>query len=129
MRALLIAALLAATPAFGCGACVEDKIAACYDHAIVTSAKARGHAVAFFAIHGELPRSAALHAALRRELEATRGVDPGTARVSLENAALSFSYGGRRASLAAIQRSVARRMASRGLEIELLRVMDGRAGA
>ena len=54
MRSLVAALLLAAAPAFGCGVCVEDKIASCYDHAVVTSAKARGHAVAFFAIHGEL---------------------------------------------------------------------------
>jgi hypothetical protein len=123
MKALGLALWLAAAPVFACGFCVEDKIAACYDHAVVTSAKARGHAVAFFAIHGDLPRNKELHAALKRELEQTRGVEPGTARVSLENSALSFAYAGGKSRLGSIQRSVGRRMAQRGYELQLLRVM------
>ena len=50
--AILLVAL--AFEAGACGICIDDKIASCYDHAVVTGAKAKGHAVAFFAIKGEI---------------------------------------------------------------------------
>jgi hypothetical protein len=59
-RALIFAALLAAAPVVNaCGVCVEDKIAAVYDHAVVTrTLEARG-VVVFFAIEGAIPPGAA----------------------------------------------------------------------
>jgi hypothetical protein len=50
--AVLLVAL--AFDANACGICIDDKIASCYDHAVVTDAKTKGHAVAFFALKGEI---------------------------------------------------------------------------
>ena len=48
LRAAILSALLAAAgSAYACGVCVEDKMAAAYDHAIVTKALAQKHHVAF----------------------------------------------------------------------------------
>jgi hypothetical protein len=57
MRALLLAGLLAAAPLAGaCGYCVEDKMAAAYDHAVVSRALAQQHHIAFFHVDGSSPR-------------------------------------------------------------------------
>ena len=40
------------TLAHACGACIEDKVAATYDHSIVTQAAARGQPMVFGAIDG-----------------------------------------------------------------------------
>src|SRR3982750_1452609 len=58
MRAAVFSLLLAAGPAAACGYCVEDKIAATYDHAVVTQAFARKHQVAFFHVDGTASRRA-----------------------------------------------------------------------
>ena len=93
MRRLALALMAAAAlDAAACGGCVDDKIASCYDHAVVSAAQQRGHAVAFFAIEGDVVRSAQTRRAVLRAIEATPGVRRGSARVSLENAALSFAY-------------------------------------
>ncbi len=99
MRTLLLVAALLAPPALACGVCVEDKVASCYDHAVVTRAQSRGQEVAFFAVQGApLPEAKKLvHA-----IDASPGVERGTARVSVENGALSFAYDPRRANALAI---------------------------
>ena len=45
-------ALVAATPAIGCGHCVEDKVAAVYDHGLIMKALGEHHQVVFFGIEG-----------------------------------------------------------------------------
>ena len=65
MRAIVLAALLALSrQALACGYCVEDKMAAVYDHATVTRALAQKHQVAYFHIDGELPPGPATKRAL-----------------------------------------------------------------
>ena len=130
MRAALAAtALLAAAQtwnAFACGVCVEDRVAAVYDHAIVVRALERRHEVAFLAIEETLPA----RAELRRSIEAAQGVDRGTARVSLESASLSFAYDPRRAGFGAVLASVEKKLAPRNLKLSMLRVIgEGAAGA
>ena len=120
--ALLLALKLQA--ALACGHCVEDKIAAVYDHAVVKRALASGHQVAFFHIDGALaPGNAA-----RRELEASAasaaGVDSGGVRISLESASLAVSFDPRRASLARVQWSLEKKLAAKKLSLFLMRVMD-----
>ncbi len=102
MRILLLvgAFLLAAGEAVACGVCLEDRVASCYDHAVVTSALDRGHYVAFFAIQGAVVRDSQTARAVVRAIESARGVRSGTARVSLENAALSFAFDPARTNLA-----------------------------
>jgi hypothetical protein len=124
MRLLAVALLGAfAFPALACGICIDDKVASCYDHAVVAQAKARGHEVAFFAIDGPLVRSADNRALMVKAIEGQRGVLPGTARVSLENAALSFAYDPARASHAAIAGAVEKRLPGSALSLRFLRAM------
>ena len=120
------AMLLAAGEAAACGVCLEDRVASCYDHAIVTGALDRGHYVAFFAIQGPVVRDADTARAVIRAIESTSGVRNGTARVSLENAALSFAFDPARTSVARAQEEIARRLTTRKIALALLTVLDGR---
>lgn len=124
-RVLLLLALLAGAPfARACGYCVEDKMAAVYEHAIVVRALERKHQVAFLAIDGASSPRAELRRAIESEIDAIRGVDRGTARVSLESASISFAYapGGRGAG--SVLRRVEKALAARGLSMSILRVID-----
>lgn len=123
MRSMLAALLLAASPVWACGICIDDKIASCYDHAVVTQAKAKGHAVAFFALQGEIVRSAGTRRGIAAAIEALPGVQRGSARVSLENGALSFVFDPARTSLEAAQRELARRLGAKGLGVSPLRTL------
>ena len=129
MRALLAVALLGVSfQAAACGVCVEDKIASCYDHAVVTRAGSQGDGVAFFAIAGPIVTNAETRALVLKAVEAAPGVRRGTARVSLENAALSFAYDSRRKGGAvAIADAVEKRIAPAGLHLGLLKVMQAQA--
>jgi hypothetical protein len=106
-----------------CGVCIDDKVASCYDHAVVAQAKARGHEVAYFAIDGSLPVNAETRAAVLHAVQRARGVLPGTARVSLENAALSFAYDPKRVGQALIVSEIDRKLYGRGLSLRFLRAM------
>ena len=101
--------------AAACGHCVEDKVAAVYDYATVTKAKAGHHAMAFFAIEGRLVPDESLRQAIGNMARATDGVDKESVRVSLDLAALSFSFDPRRTSLGTVQKSIARKMAFKKL--------------
>jgi hypothetical protein len=125
VRLLLSTVLLAAAPlANACGVCIDDKIASCYDHAVVSAAYKRGHAVAFFAIEGDIVRSDETRKAVSNAIAKARGVRPGTARISLENAALSFAYDPAERSAHDVGRAVGHAIADRKLRLKLLRVMQ-----
>ena len=98
MRALIGAALLAvAGTALACGYCVEDKIAATYDHKVVTKALARRHRVVFLHVDA----GTASRQALERAAYAA-GADKGSVRVSADLLTLSFAFDPARAPLGAI---------------------------
>lgn len=127
MRAALIAGLalaVYAAAANACGICIEDKIAAVYDHAVVTRALGRKHQVVFFAIDGPLVAGKASHQMIERAAEATFGVDPSTTRVSVELASLCVSFDPNRTSFATLQHALGRKLAPRGITLLPLRVMD-----
>ena len=111
-------------PAYACGYCVEDKIAAVYDHAIVTGAATQSHQVAFFAIDGPVPPDAAARSAIQRAIAGSRGMDAGSTRVSLDSGSLSFAFDPRRIKLAFVQRELERRLSAYRLSLMPLRVMD-----
>lgn len=69
-----------------CGACVEDNVAATYDHAVVMRAAARKEVMVWCGVSGplDLPRLKDLASHLR-------GVEPRSVRVSADPAALSFA--------------------------------------
>lgn len=107
-----------------CGYCIEDKIAAVYDHAVVTRAVAQKHQVAFFLIEGSIPQGDST----RRALEAISGsipwVDKGTARVSVESSSLSVAFDPAHSSFATLEHALSRKLAVKGLSIAVLRIMD-----
>jgi hypothetical protein len=124
MRALLfVPAILLSPNGFACGVCVEDKMAAVYDHATVSGAIARNHHVAFFHIDGALAPGLATKRALEELANAATGVDRGSARASPESAALSVAFDPRRVPVVALQTALERRLAPRKNSLTLLKVL------
>jgi hypothetical protein len=121
---VLAAALLSSASALACGYCVEDKMAAAYDHAVVTRALGQKHHVAFFHVEGRLVQGAATKRALEALAESSGGADKGSARASVEMATLSVAFDPQRASVVALQKDLERRLAARKLSLMLLQVMD-----
>ena len=118
LAAAAFAALLAgADPAGACGVCVEDRVAAVYDHAVVEGAYRRGHAVAFLGIDGGRALDAAQARAVRAALAAVAGVERASIRVSPEGASCSAAYDPRRATPEAVASRASRRLASLGLTL------------
>ena len=114
---------LSAATALACGYCIEDRVAAVYDQAVVDAA-ARGHrTVAFFSIEGELRDDPASKRVVGAALKAAGAAD-GSARVALVNAACSMAYDPSRTSLDAIVAAANRPLASHGLALAPLRVID-----
>ena len=123
MRRAFLALAAGALPAaaLACGVCVEDKIAATYDHAVVTGAAAHHRVVVFASVEGAAP--AALQSrAVERAAAHVRGVDRASIRTAQFPAAVSFALDPRaqspRAALAAIER------AARPVHLVLLRVIE-----
>ena len=125
-RGVLLGTLFAGlvSAAYACGYCIEDRIAAVYDHAVVTRATAQKHQVVFFALEGEIPAGEALRRTLEAVVESVAGVDKGSARISVAGASLSAAFNPQRASFASMERSLSRKLAPRGLSVAILRVMD-----
>jgi hypothetical protein len=115
--------LVVAWNAAACGICIDDKIASCYDHAVVTSAKAKGHAVAFFAIKGDIVRSRETRAAVLAAIASVPGVERATGRVSLENAALSFAFDPARTTPEAARQELERRLGVKRIGVAHLRTI------
>lgn len=86
-------ATFAPSTSHACGACIEDKVAATYDHAVVQSAAASGNVMVFCEVTGALDMSRLKEAARR-----VRGVKPQSVRVSAQPPALSFAVDPRRLS-------------------------------
>lgn len=111
--------------AFACGYCVEDQVAAAYDHAVVMQAFGQKHPVAFFAIKGMPPPAAGADGApqaIRAIIESVAGVDAGSARVAV--ASLSFAFDPQRITLEAVQRVLERKLAAQNLSLLPLQVME-----
>jgi hypothetical protein len=123
-RALAGVLLAVGADAFACGYCVEDRVAAVYDHALVVRSLDHRHRVVFLAIDGPLATEEDERKALEGALRGVPGLDPGSLRVSLTGAALSFAYDPGRGGLGAIMAGLERRLAPRGLGLSLLRVVD-----
>ena len=89
MKAMAIAAALAViapSATYACGACVEDKIAATYDHGVVERAAASGDVMVFCDITGALDAQRVKEAVRR-----VRGVKSQSVRISAPLAAVSFA--------------------------------------
>ena len=120
----LFTGLSAAPPALACGHCIEDKIAACYDHALMSRAFARKHQVAFFALDGPLAGSSLERRAITLLAGGARGVEADSVRLSIETASLAVVFDPARVKLSAVQQEIEARLKSRGLTLLPLQVMD-----
>lgn len=120
----LAAALALALPAgaLACGACIEDKIAATYDYAVVTDAAARHHVVVFAAVEsaGEPAREAR---SIRATALRVKGIDRASVRTSDSPRALSFALDPGIATPEAALAEIARQPPLRGVRLSLIRVM------
>jgi hypothetical protein len=117
MGAVLSGLLFASTAALACGYCVEDKIAATYDHEVVTQALARKHQVAYLHVDGKV----ASRKALEQAAYAVPAVDRGTVRVSADLLTVSFAFDPARASLGAIHPRIEKKL---GVALMPLQVME-----
>lgn len=121
--AVVLACSLART-AGACGLCVEDKVAATYEYAVVERAMSQGHEIVFAELRGPIPPGdEALRAWIARAVESVPGVDKGTARVSLEPGAVSFAHDPRTGSASRILAAIDRRVAARRLSLLFLKRM------
>ncbi len=124
MRATALALLLASSQALACGVCVEDKIAAVYDHAAVQKSLAAKRTVVFFHIDGKLVVNERSKRAISDIARATPGVDAASVRVSCELASLALAFDARRTSLVRVQESLEKRLAAQGLSLLAMQVRN-----
>ncbi len=127
LKALSAAYLTFAGAALACGYCVEDKMAAAYDHAVVTRALGQKHHVAFFHVEGALAPGEATKRALEKAAESSNGADKGSARASVEAATIAVAFDPQRTPVMSLQKDLERRLAPKKLSLMLLQVMDGPA--
>ena len=123
MRAALLA-LLVSSKALACGVCVEDKIAAVYDHAAVHQALAAKRTVVFFHIDGKLIADERTRRSISGIARATPGVDAASVRVSCELASLALAFDGKRTNLVKVQQSLEKRLSAQGLSLLAMQVRD-----
>ena len=123
VRIAVIALALAGAPASrACGVCVEDKIAATYDHAVLMRATAHGHVVVFAAVDG-FTDADALAADARKSAKNVRGIDAGTVRAAVAPAALSFALDPGLQAPEAAMHAVERHARTPGFRLTLLKVV------
>jgi hypothetical protein len=125
LRAVALSALLAGTgAAHACGVCVEDKMAAVYDHAVIGKALGQKHHVAFFHVDGSLAAGEATKLLLERAAEASPSADKGSARVSVESASLAVAFDPQHTRVVALQKDIERRLAAKKLSLMLMQVLE-----
>lgn len=97
MRSLVgliaLAAAIATSDTWACGACLEDKVAATYDYAVIQRARANGDVVVFCDIRGSVAPDR-----LRAAARVVKGLDVASVRISREPPALSFALDSARQS-------------------------------
>ena len=120
-RALvLVLASLSAGAACACGYCVEDRIAAVYDHALSQRTKSLQHEIVFFAWDGPLERSEVARRRMLALAESTPGVDAGSTRLSMEPAAIAVAFDPRRRSVRDVTEALQRKLRVMPATITLL---------
>jgi hypothetical protein len=124
---LAMALALRAPSPLACGICVEDQIAATYDHEVLVRAEAAGRDVMYAAVRGRnagAPRSDAM---IRQAIGAVSGVDRNSIRLSLLPPAASFAWDSKRHGSGAVLRAVNGRLAGSGLTLVALRTSSPKA--
>ncbi len=105
-----------------CGVCIDDKVAAAYDHDVVTRATDRGQVVVFAEVSG--PGAAAdFVPAARRAAARVPGVIAASVRAAEAPAALSFALDARVRSPEAALAAVEKAAAKAGVKLALLKIL------
>jgi len=122
--ALLASILSAAVSAssLACGVCVEDNVAATYDHAVVTRAGAQGHLVVFGEISGAVDMKA-LAGKIAPAAARVRGIDHGTVRTSASPPAFSFALDPAARGPESAAAELQKRLRTQGATLSVLRVV------
>jgi hypothetical protein len=117
MKKTLLGAMLAlgVQSVLACGYCVEDKIAATYDHAVIMKAVAQKHRVAFLHVEGNAERAQLEQAAY------AAGADRGSVRVSADRLTVSFAFDPARTPLGPLHTRMEKRLK---LELQPFHVME-----
>jgi len=89
LRTAVLMLMWAPGLALGCGACIEDKVAATYDHALIEGAIASDRHVVFVAIEGPVD-AAKVAGQIVARAPRVKGVQPRSVRTSISPAAFSF---------------------------------------
>ena len=97
-KVIALCLALSSTVVIACGYCVEDRIAAVYDHALAQRTLALKHEMIFFAWDGPLTRSEVSKQKIMTLGATVPGVNPGSLRVSMEPAALALAFDPQRSS-------------------------------
>lgn len=125
---LAIFTAASSAPSLACGVCVEDKVAATYDHAVVTRAGTQHHLVVFGEMKGAVDMKA-LAGKIAPAAARVRGIDPGTVRTSASPPAFSFALDPRARSPESAVADLQKRMRTQGATLSILRVMSSDATA
>lgn len=122
LLALTLTAMLPGS-SLACGVCVEDKVAATYDHAVVTRAGAVHHLVVFGEIDGAV-NIKAVTASIPAAAKRVQGIDRGTVRTSAFPPAFSFALDPAAQAPDAAVAELQKRLRTRGVKLSVLRVMS-----
>lgn len=121
VAALALLTVGLAAPAAACGYCIDDKVAAAYDHAVVERAQAQGHELAFLSLEFARPVTRDTEAAIKKAIEQIPGVDRDSVRVALEAGGLSLAFDPKRRPAGAVLDALDRAVAPLGARTALLR--------
>lgn len=92
VRSVAAAAALTSAAVMACGHCPEDLIASVFDHALAQRTLTLKHETLFFAWDGPVARNDELRRKMMVLAETIPGVDKGSARVSMEPAAIAITF-------------------------------------
>lgn len=110
-------AALAPMASHACGACVEDNVAATYDHQVLTRAKAVGSVVVFCQVSAQFDAPQLVKSARR-----VAGVSAQSVRTSNQPPALSFAFDPARQSPQAAVDAIGRSLPA-NTRVSIVRVM------
>jgi hypothetical protein len=119
----LALALAVASDACACGVCDEDKVAAVYDHAVVTGALARRQIVVFAEVAAPGDPDAAV-GRLRQAAQRVRGIERESVRAAASPAVLSFALDPGVQSAAAALAALERSGRERAVTLRLLKILS-----
>jgi hypothetical protein len=122
LATLTLAGMLSGS-SLACGVCVEDKVAATYDHAVVTRAGAVKHLVVFGEIDGAV-NIKAVTAGIPAAAKGVPGIDRGTVRTSASPPAFSFALDPAAQAPASAVAALQKRLRTQGVKLSVLRVMS-----